>query len=332
MPKKTKIITPKKVNRVDSKNIKSGRHYSPDGKPDVKYPSVTTVISKFHYNPMLKRWKENVGKEEAAKISLSASSLGTKVHKLNELYFASNKEELQEYNQKLGEYDEQVIERHDFFRPLLKNIDPIFTEQAMVWEDISPMNPSQTYGFGGTADLVAKILDPTQFYEDKACTIPYTGFSKKGELFILGDYKNWKSPKYASSLSHTNLQLAAYTWMVNRNTNYLYDIQDALILGSAPQGLYIYHLGQRELKWYRDWFAQIVRNYYEFTDPGTLTFDWRTFESYSIGKKRVMDSETKEWKTQLLEENFLCRRIYVKNNELANDGTDPELSSETVSD
>lgn len=299
----------KKTIKVN-KGKKGGRYYSPPDRPKVKYPSVTTVISDYYFNPGLKKWKENVGREESDKISMKASTLGTNVHKLNELYFTKHIDS--EYQEKIGEYEEEALDRHELFKPLLNVIEPIYTEQQLIWEDISPMNPSEKYGFGGTTDLMCKITDPSIFYEDKACETPYTGFSKKGELYVVADYKNWKSPKYASSLVHTCLQLSAYTAMVNRNTQDLYGIRDALILGSAPKGLYLYHIGAREVVWYWSWFKQILHNFYEFTDENTITFNWKTFENYSLGRKRVYNPETGGFVSEPFPENYLCKRIYIK--------------------
>ena len=50
-----------------------------------KYPSVTTVLSNYKKDGIIK-WRKRVGEKEANKISTKASRRGTKVHKLCEDY------------------------------------------------------------------------------------------------------------------------------------------------------------------------------------------------------------------------------------------------------
>jgi hypothetical protein len=284
---------------------KRGRYY---GKK--KYPSVTTVIGKYYYNPTLQKWKQDVGHEESQRISNAASSLGTKVHKLNEIAFSRVEGE---YTGALQNYEPEVIQRHNIFKPLLSQLSPILLEKKLIWEDISPSNPSQVYGFGGTADIVAAIDPRLELFEDKNCTIPYTYFaSSSSPVYIIGDYKNWKSPKYPKQLVNVYLQLSAYCALVNRATSDFYTVRDAFIMGSSSKQLYLYHLGTKELNWYWSWFKQILGNYFNIVDPSIKTFKWSLFEQYSLGALRVYNPETEAYESQILDENFLAKRIYLK--------------------
>ena len=68
---------------LDAVTSETGRLYeTPDG---VKYPSITTVLSILSEDG-IRKWKERVGEEEAAKISYRASTRGTAVHEIIEKY------------------------------------------------------------------------------------------------------------------------------------------------------------------------------------------------------------------------------------------------------
>jgi len=68
---------------LDAVTSETGRLYeTPDG---VKYPSITTVLSILSEEG-IRKWKERVGEEEAAKISYRASTRGTAVHEIIEKY------------------------------------------------------------------------------------------------------------------------------------------------------------------------------------------------------------------------------------------------------
>jgi len=68
---------------LDAVTTENGRRYTtPDGK---LYPSVTTVLGILSEDS-IRKWKEKIGYEEAAKISRAASIRGEKVHEACEDY------------------------------------------------------------------------------------------------------------------------------------------------------------------------------------------------------------------------------------------------------
>ncbi len=68
---------------IEAETTSSGRVYrAPDGE---KYPSITTVLSHLGAEK-LAQWRQNVGDEEANRISRQASTRGTWVHSLMESY------------------------------------------------------------------------------------------------------------------------------------------------------------------------------------------------------------------------------------------------------
>lgn len=71
------------LEELISETVEGKRHYvTPAG----SFPSITTVLSATSDNTWLDAWKARVGAEEAAKISLAATTIGTGMHSLCEAY------------------------------------------------------------------------------------------------------------------------------------------------------------------------------------------------------------------------------------------------------
>ena len=259
------------------------RTYSKEGSPR-KYASVTTIIGKVATDKKaLMRWRETIGPDEAAQITQHSSSLGTKVHKANELYFS--KEPIPE------SYDKEVVDRHKLFIPFLEDVTPIFIEQAVIWETLCQ---DQFIGFGGTPDLVGIYNKPDKL--DLSFSEP---------LIFLADYKNWRSSKSADKLIDKYLQLAAYTVAVNANLPSNKKIKHGFILGSTKRKLHIYYLSLRELEWYWVWFFEAMKKYYNLPTP----FTRKEFQEYSVGY--IYEGKDEEgnniWGNR--EENYLGEKL-----------------------
>jgi hypothetical protein len=83
------------TNKYEGKTVErnGSRHYviRPDGhskdhKPDIAYPSITTVLSATDDPTWLIKWRERVGDAKADEISLNAITKGTGLHSLCENY------------------------------------------------------------------------------------------------------------------------------------------------------------------------------------------------------------------------------------------------------
>lgn len=238
------------------------RHTNPDGTrwyevPSGRiHPSVTTVISKQIFDfRKLQKWKEEVGTDEAQKITKESSGLGTKVHKLNELYFS------QELPKKEPEPD--VVSRHNLYLPFLERTKPLYLEEEVYWETLCE---NQYMGFAGTPDIVGIFEEPELL-----------GLPSDEPLVFLGDYKNWRSSKSAENLITNFVQLAAYTAAINNQKQT--KIKNAFILGTTKRKLHIYHLSLRELNWYWLWFVEALKKHYGFAN----SFNRSKFQEYSVG-------------------------------------------------
>lgn len=125
---------------LDAVTSETGRLYeTPDG---VKYPSITTVLSILSEEG-IRKWKERVGEEEAAKISYRASTRGTAVHEIIEKYI-DNIESFKDG------YTPNIIASFLAVKPILDNrIRRVFAQEAPLY--------SKHLGVAGRVDCVAEF-------------------------------------------------------------------------------------------------------------------------------------------------------------------------------
>jgi len=125
---------------LEAVTSETGRLYeTPDG---VKYPSITTVLSILSEDG-IRKWKERVGEEEAAKISYRASTRGTAVHEIIEKYIDNIE------NFKDG-YTPNIIASFLAVKPILDTrIRRVFAQEAPLY--------SKHLGVAGRVDCVAEF-------------------------------------------------------------------------------------------------------------------------------------------------------------------------------
>jgi len=278
------------------------RFYKDKNDLEKQYASVTTIISKFEDKEFLKQWRKNVGEEEAQKIMVHASSLGTRVHKANELFF-TNKDKYYEY---LRDIEPEIYVRHQCYIPILNQVTILgylevpLLEQKLICE-IKVQD--KMYGFGGTPDLVG-VMDKERasqlFYKNHHCkTLIDSDYFKENPTFV-ADYKNWRgNSKSSADLLKTCLQLSAYMILVNQFVEEPYKIRNGFIFATNSENkLMIYHLDFSSMCWYAKWFMHFVKAFYDDT-----RLDWALFKKYSLEG----------------EKSYKPNRLYMKIEEPVND-------------
>jgi len=167
-----KVFKHKWVELPKLKQINSdeGRRYAVNEK--VKYPSITTVLSKTKDLHHLKEWRKRVGEEQANKITKAATTRGTSMHNLCENYL------LNETLDDLGSTSGELLFRG--IRPYLDRIDNVRCLE-------SPLFPTKLK-VAGTVDCVAEY---------------------DGELTII-DFKTAKAPKKEQWIEDYYMQGAFY--------------------------------------------------------------------------------------------------------------------------
>ena len=164
--------SPKKLKPLSSvTNADTGKrtYLTPDGQ---HLPSVTTVLSIMNRDAIAK-WRQNVGEEEANRVSRHASGRGTSVHLMCEKYLQNDSHD--------GMPDAKSM--FNTIRPLLNNINKIqYQEQGLY---------STKLGVAGSVDCIAE-------YE--------------GVLSVI-DFKTASKPKKEEYIENYFLQTTAYALM-----------------------------------------------------------------------------------------------------------------------
>lgn len=291
--------------KVSSETLKDGqRFYSSSELRNLKFPSVTTVIKKFEPNWGLKKWKENIGEEEAARVSKRSASIGTKVHSLNEAFFTKVPYEVEGSTL---EEEQEIKFRHALYRPFLQYVNPTLVEEKLIWWSVYK---DQTIGFGGSPDLIG-TLSGTEgvFFSDKK---KEEEFKIQDNLLFVADYKNWRSYKSSQDLIGKYLQLAAYANAVKQYSDGCIAPKHGLILGTTKTSLMLFYVSPEQMQWYWNWFLHMVQMYH-----AKEKVNWSAFKSHSVGYKLNPEYEEgvsdKKDKWLKREKNYLPQRLYLFN-------------------
>lgn len=125
---------------VTTETLTTGRTYfTPDG----AYPSITTLLGKTSSSLIwLQKWKDNVGEEEAARVSKEATDRGTAVHEYLEKYW--NGEDI------LSDLAREPINVRLPAKALIngtsRNVTEVWAQEIPVW--------SPTLKFAGRVDMI----------------------------------------------------------------------------------------------------------------------------------------------------------------------------------
>ena len=110
---------------IPTENIKGKRYYIVDD--DIKYPSITTVMSTLPSKVKgLTDWRNKVGEKEANKISTQAARKGTVVHEIIEQYLDNKLDERR--------LNPIAVESFRNIQPWLdKYVNDIYMQEASLW-------------------------------------------------------------------------------------------------------------------------------------------------------------------------------------------------------
>ena len=157
------------------------RYYKVDG--DLSYPSVTSVIS-FQTRQKFAEWRARVGEEEANKRTKHATTRGTKLHRVFEVYLQNGDYE------SLDEYQVPLIQM--MFKAAKNQLDARLNN---IHQQETPMI-SHKLCLAGTVDLICEV---------------------DGELSIV-DFKTSAKEKPEEWLEDYFVQLSAYWAMFSEKT------------------------------------------------------------------------------------------------------------------
>ena len=166
--------------QLSRKNVNEVRMYECG---DNAYPSVTSIIS-FVSREKFASWRAKVGNEEANKVTKQATTRGTDLHYLLEMYL-QNKDvkQYEQYNKPLIQY------MFNFAKPFIDlRLNNIYQQETTMYSD--------KLCLAGTVDLICEV---------------------DGELAIV-DFKTSKKEKPEEWLEDYFVQLSAYWAMFSEKT------------------------------------------------------------------------------------------------------------------
>ena len=120
-----------------------------------KYPSVTTVLSNYKKDGIVK-WRKRVGEKEANKISTKASRRGTKVHKLCEDYLNNDSS--------FKGYTPDNVDMFKTIQPTLNEIEVVYAQERTLF--------SHHLKTAGRVDCVGKFRGKTHIIDFKTSNKP----------------------------------------------------------------------------------------------------------------------------------------------------------------
>ena len=161
--------------KLDRETIDGIRYYKiPEEEQLLKLVSITSITSHFNKH-IFEGWRKKVGEEEANRVTKQATSRGTDMHTLVEMYL------------KNSECASDILPISEFLFKILKSeldkINNIYSLEGSLY--------SKQLGIAGTVDCIAEY---------------------NGELAII-DFKTSKKPKPREWIEHYFVQCAAYACM-----------------------------------------------------------------------------------------------------------------------
>ena len=169
----------REIDRLNEDNI---RYYKING--DIRYPSITSVIS-FISRKKFADWRARVGEKEANRKTKHATTRGTRLHSVLEVYLQNGDyKSMEEFKQPLIQY------MFNFAKPFIdKRIGKIYQQETAMF--------SRRLCLAGTVDLICEV---------------------DGELSIV-DFKTSEREKPEEWLENYFVQLSAYWAMFAERTS-----------------------------------------------------------------------------------------------------------------
>lgn len=207
-------------------NIDESRYYEVG--EDIVYPSVTSVIS-FVGRKKFADWRARVGNEEANRVTKQATTRGTNLHKLFEVYLENGN------YQKLPEYHIPLI--NIMFNSAKLTLDE---KIGTIYQQETPMF-SDRLCLAGTVDLICEV---------------------DGELAIV-DFKTSKKEKPEEWLEDYFVQLSAYWAMFSEKTSV---VPKKLVVILVTESGDVQIVERRNIMYYLKTLRNYVAQFIEYRD------------------------------------------------------------------
>lgn len=225
------------------------------------FPSITTVLSGTSDKSGLEEWKKRVGEAEAKRISELSMNRGTVMHRLIELYKATEGSP-DERLTKLKDIASQDAEVNQFatdengelwlaegwnmFMKFWYNHSRFFDRVVEVLEAETFLFSVKGGGYAGTVDNVSKVYDPFD-----------------GEKILIIDYKNSRKPKREDWIQDYFVQASAYWVAYWERTGNKPDGVEIWIANEKDDIPQVFSLDNGEIRLYFQQFQERLKTFKE---------------------------------------------------------------------
>ena len=221
-----------------------------DGKLVADLPSVTTVLGNTKDQSGLDKWRKRVGEAEANRISTLSMNRGTVMHRLIELYKATDGtaterlvklKEVAKDDEETNQFKDEELgglfltEAWKFFYKFYFNSSDYFDRVGEVLDAEVFLWTPKGGGWAGTVDNISKMVD--------------------GKILII-DYKNSRKPKREEWVQDYFMQTAAYFVAYWDRTGIKADGAEIWIANEIDNIPQTFSLTQKDLEFYSQEFIR----------------------------------------------------------------------------
>ena len=252
--------------KINRKQVGGRRYYEVSEGTDVVglFPSITTVLSGTSDKSGLDKWRKKVGEAEADRISKLSMNRGTVMHRLVELYKATEgtPEARLEQLKAIASTDEEVNQYKDetegqtwldagwvMFMKFWYNHSQFFDRVVEVLAAEQFLFSIKGGGYAGTVDNVSKVSDPFD-----------------GDRIVIIDYKNSRKPKREDWIQDYYVQASAYWFAYWERTGIKPDGVEIWIANEIDDCPQVFTLDNTEIRLYFQQFQERLKTFKELAN------------------------------------------------------------------
>ncbi len=228
----------------------SGRYYIVDEDKNIKYPSVTTILSEMSDKSGLAAWKARVGEAEAERISKFSANRGTFMHSLHENFINSKfiyKEEKplqQAFIKSIAECSTLTQEEREVGKNLFLNFcnnSDFYDRIGSILFQEEPLWSSKGGGYAGRMDLAINSVE---------------GIPK------IIDFKTSKKPKLEKWIDNYKMQIAAYSIALHERKG-VFPKTCEIWISCETGEVQMFEMDRKSIKDNFEKFHELVKQYHE---------------------------------------------------------------------
>ena len=243
--------------QIKRKEVNGLRYYQlvdAKGQEQGLFPSITTVLGQTSDKSGLDRWRNQVGEEEANRISQLSLGRGNVMHRLLELYksLSGTPDSRIEELKNLMQEDAEVNKYPDYIQPGFEFFQKFWYNHSRFFDRIKKVLAAEQFlwsvkggGYAGTVDNVSELVD--------------------GRVLVI-DYKNSRKPKREDWIQDYFMQAAAYYVAYWERTGIKPTGAEIWIANEKDMLPQIFALDENDIKYYFRQFSDRLKQFHELAN------------------------------------------------------------------